>query len=299
MEHLKDVSVFVEAVDAGGFSAAAKRLNLTRSAVAKTIARMETRLKVRLFHRTTRSQGMTEEGRYFYERCLRAIEEIRAGEAELESGRRDVRGKLRVTMPVIFGRQCVAPLLIGLLDHHPGLELDLSFSDRVADLRADGFDLAVRNGRLKDDADTVVRRVAFQRLTVCASPAYIEMHGEPQRLEDLPNHEGIIYGKRESHDTWVFPSPDDPWRVVLPRSRLRLDDLESIRDAACRGLGLAWLPCWMIRNDVAAGRLRQVLKAVPSVTFETHAVWPRSPVMLPRVRLAIDTLAVGLPGMMQ
>ncbi|MCA0343433.1 MAG: LysR family transcriptional regulator [Proteobacteria bacterium] len=104
MEHLKDVSVFVEAVDAGGFSAAAKRLNLTRSAVAKTIARMETRLKVRLFHRTTRSQGMTEEGRYFYERCLRAIEEIRAGEAELESGRRDVRGKLRVTMPVIFGR---------------------------------------------------------------------------------------------------------------------------------------------------------------------------------------------------
>jgi DNA-binding transcriptional LysR family regulator len=299
MEHLKDIAVYVETVEAGGFSAAAKRLNLTRSAVAKTVARLEERLKVRLFHRTTRSQSITEEGRFFYERCQRAVAEIRAGEAELESGRREVRGKLRVTMPVIFGRQCVAPLLIGLLDKHPGLELDLSFSDRVADLRADGLDLAVRNGRLKDDSETMARRIAFQRLTVCAAPAYLEKHGEPSDLEDLPKHEGIVYGKRDSHDTWVFPSPDDPWRVVLPRSRLRLDDLESIRDAACAGLGLAWLPCWMIRNDVAAGRLRQVLTSVPSVTFETHAVWPRSPAMLPRVRLAIDTLVTELPRLME
>ena len=176
MEHLKDISVFVETVKAGGFSAAAKRLNLTRSAVAKTIARIETRLKVRLFHRTTRSQSVTEEGRFFYERCLRAFEEIRQGEAELESGRSEIRGKLRVTMPVIFGRQCVAPLLIGLLDRYHGLELDLSFSDRVADLRADGFDLAIRNGRLKDDTETMARRIALQRLTVCDAL----MPGAPQ-----------------------------------------------------------------------------------------------------------------------
>lgn len=299
MEQLNGIPVFVEAVEAGGFSAAAKKLNLTRSAVGKTIARLEERLGVRLFHRTTRSQSLTEEGRFFYERCLRAVEEIRLGEALLESGRREVRGKLRVTMPVIFGRQCAAPILIGLLEKHPGLELDLSFSDRVADLLEDGFDLAVRNGPLKDEADTMTRRLATQRLTVCASPAYLEKHGEPLSLDELPEHEGIIYGKRDNHRTWVFPTPDDPWRTVLPRSRLRLDDLDAIRDAACDGVGLAWLPCWMVRDHMAAGRLRQVLKNVTPVVFDTHAVWPKSPVMLPKVRLAIDTLARELPPLME
>jgi len=298
MEQLNGIPVFVEAVEAGGFSAAAKKLNLTRSAVGKTIARLEERLGVRLFHRTTRSQSLTEEGRFFYERCLRAVEEIRLGEALLESGRREVRGKLRVTMPVIFGRQCVAPILIRLLKKHPGLELDLSFSDRIADLLEDGFDLAVRNGPLKDDPDTMTRRLATQRMTVCASPTYLQEHGEPRTLDDLPEHEGIVYGKRGSHRTWVFPAPDDPWRTVLPRSRLRLDDLDAIRDAAEAGLGLAWLPCWMVRDHFASGALRHVLKDVTPVTFDAHAVWPKSPVMLPKVRLAIDTLARELPGVM-
>ncbi|MBW6423219.1 LysR family transcriptional regulator [Rhizobium sp. XQZ8] len=295
MEQLKDVSVFVEAVDAGGFSAASKRLNLTRSAVAKTIGRMEERLGVRLFHRTTRSQNLTEEGRFFYERCQRAVEEIRLGEAELESGRREVRGKLKVSMPVIFGRQCVAPVLIRLLEDHPGLELDLSFSDRVVDLRANGFDLAVRNGRLKDDAETMARRIAFQHLMVCASPAHLERYGEPQNLEELPKFEGIVYGKQAGQEAWIFPAPDDPWRMVLPRSRLRLDDLEAILNAGLEGQGLVRLPCWMVRDHIASGRLKQVLKSVPSISFETHAVWPRSPVMLPKVRLAIDTLAREIP----
>ncbi|MFB9947759.1 LysR family transcriptional regulator [Rhizobium puerariae] len=299
MEHLKGISVFVETVEAGGFSAAARKLNLTRSAVGKTIARLEERLAVRLFHRTTRNQSLTDEGRFFYERCLRAMEEIRLGEALLESGRREVRGKLRITMPVIFGRRCVAPALISLLEGHPGLELDLSFSDRVADLLEDGFDLAVRNGPLKDDPDTMARRLARQRMTVCASPAYLEKHGEPLHLEDIAGHDGIVYGKRGSNRTWIFPAPGDPWRSAPPRSRLRLDDLEAIRDAARAGVGLAWLPCWLVRDDVAAGSLRQVLKSVPAVTFDTHAVWPKSPVMLPKVRLAIDTLARELPRFME
>lgn len=299
MEQLKGISVFVEAVEAGGFSAAAKKLNLTRSAVGKTVARLEERLGVRLFHRTTRSQSLTEEGRFFYERCLRAVEEIRLGEAMLESGQREVRGRLRITMPVIFGRRCVAPVLTALLDDHPGLELDLSFSDRVADLLEDGFDLAIRNGPLKDDLDTMARRLAMQRMTVCASPAYLEKYGEPLCVEEIARHDGIVYGRRDRNRTWIFPTPDDPWRSIPPRSRLQMDDLEAIRDAARAGIGLAWLPCWQVRDDVATGRLRQVLKSVPAVTFDTHAVWPKSPVMLPKVRLAIDTLARELPRLME
>ena len=299
MEKLGGISVFVEVVEAGGFSAAASGLNLTRSAVGKTIARLEERLGVRLFHRTTRSQSLTEEGRFFYERCLRALEEIKIGEALLEAGKQTVRGKLRVSMPVIFGRQCIAPILISLLDDHPELELDLSFNDRIIDLLEDGYDLAIRNGPLKDDQDMMARLVAHQRLTVCASPDYLAKHGTPQSLEDIPKHVGIIYGRQDKHRTWVFPTDDEPWRQVQPKSRMRLDDLATICDVAIEGAGLVWLPCWMVREHVAAGRLVRVLTDVRPVIFQSHAIWPRSPVMLPKVRLAIDALVARLPGLME
>jgi DNA-binding transcriptional LysR family regulator len=298
MEQLKGISIFVEAVEAGGFSAAAERLHVTRSAVAKTIARLETRLGVRLFNRTTRTQNLTEEGRFFYERCLRAVEEIRIGEALLESGRREVRGRLRVSVPVLFGRHCVAPVLEDLLDEHPGLEIDLSFSDRVVDLFEDGFDLAIRNGPLKDNPDLMARTVARQRMTICASPAYLEEHGTPMSLEDIRNHEGIVYRRGDNDRTWIFPTGSDRQKQILPKCRLRLDDLASIADAAVAGRGLAWLTCWLVREAVASGKLVRVLTDVPASTFDAYAVWPKSPVMLPKVRLAIDTLAAKLQQLM-
>src|SRR6266446_615422 len=147
-ELLSGVDVFVAAVEAGGFAAAGERLHLTRSAVAKAIARIEERLDVRLFHRTTRTLGLTEDGQTYYERCVRALEELRAGEAALESGRREAAGRLRVSAPVLFGRYCVAPVLAKVAAQHPKLELELSFSDRPVDLIEDGFDLAIRNGNI-------------------------------------------------------------------------------------------------------------------------------------------------------
>jgi len=298
VEQLKGISIFVETVDAGGFSAAAERLHLTRSAVGKTIARLEQRLGVRLFNRTTRAQSLTDEGRFFYERCLRAVEEIRIGEALLESGRREVRGRLRVSMPALFGRHCAAPILTRLLDEHPDLELDLSFNDRVVDLLEDGFDLAIRNGPLKDNPDLMARAIARQPMTVCASPAYLEKHGLPRTLEDIAHHQGIVYRRGDQDKAWTFPAAAGLVREVLPKSRLRLDDLASIADAAVEGRGLAWLTCWLVKDRIASGKLVRVLTDLPPSIFEAHAVWPRSPVMLPKVRLAIDTLAANLPRLM-
>ncbi|MDX3927085.1 MAG: LysR family transcriptional regulator [Shinella sp.] len=298
MEQLKGISIFVEVVDAGGFSAAAERLHLTRSAVGKTIARLEQRLGVRLFNRTTRAQSLTDEGRFFYERCLRAVEEIRIGEALLETGKREVRGRLRVSMPVLFGRHCVAPILTGLLDEHPGLELDLSFSDRIVDLTEDGFDLAIRNGPLRGNPDLMTRSIARQRMIVCASPDYLKKHGVPRTLEDVMQHQGIVYRRGSEDRAWSFPTASGAVRDILPRSRLRLDDLASIADAAAEGRGLAWLTCWLARDRLASGELVKVLTDMMPSVFEAHAVWLRSPVMLPKVRLAIDTLARELPPLM-
>lgn len=295
-EMLNGVEVFVAAVETGSFAAAAERLHLTRSAVGKTIGRMEARLDARLFHRTTRSLALTDDGQGYYERCVRALDELRAGEAALDSGRNEPAGRLRVSVPVLFGRRCVAPVLTRLAAAHPRLELDLSFSDRPVDLIEDGFDLAIRNGDIGDGAGLMTRTVSLQRMTVCASPAYLDNHGRPQNLDDLPAHRAITYGRAGRIKTWQFPDGDRTLREMTPPSRLRFDDLEAIADAAEAGYGLAWLPCWLIRDRVRAGVLVALLEEVPRLVFRTHALWPETPHLPLRVRFAIDALAKALPG---
>ncbi|MDW9368998.1 LysR family transcriptional regulator [Sinorhizobium meliloti] len=299
MERFNGISVFVEVADAGGFSAAAARLNLSRSAVGKTVSRLERRLGVRLFHRTTRTQSLTEEGQLFYESCQKAFGEIRTAEDLLESGRREIRGRLRISMPVLFGRQCVAPLLRDLLRSHPRLEFDLSFNDRVIDLLDEGFDLAIRNSPLGNGSGLMMRTVAEQRMTVCASPAYLEAHGMPRTVAELAAHEGIVYARGGEPLSWSFPSDGKAAEIVLPQTRLRLDDLAAIADAAAAGHGLAWLPCWLVRERVQKGELVRVLTDRPGLIFKAHAVWPRTQHMLPKLRVVIDKLAAGLPRIME
>jgi DNA-binding transcriptional LysR family regulator len=297
-DRLIGVNVFVEAVEAGGFSTAAARLNLSRSAVGKTIARLERRLGARLFHRTTRSQSLTEDGQIFYERCRRALEELQAGEAMLDSGRREAVGRLRVSMPVLFGRRCVAPILMRLAQRCPRLQLDLNFSDRLVDLIEDGFDLAIRNGTLAESAGLTTRRVAQQRMTVCAAPAYLAAHGAPLAIEDLSDHDAITYTFRQYGRafTWTFPREGQRPVEIAAKTRMSFDDLEAIADAAAAGLGLAWLPCWLVRERLRSGALVRVLGDQPGLVIDSHALWPQTPHLPLRVRLAIDALAAELPG---
>ncbi|MFT3691210.1 LysR family transcriptional regulator [Paenirhodobacter sp.] len=289
---LSGVDVFVAAVECGSFAAAAERLHLTRSAVAKTIARIEARLETRLFHRTTRSQSLTEDGQLYYERCVRALEELRAAEAALAAGRREASGRLRVSVPILFGRRCVAPVLARLTAQHPKLELDLSFSDRPVDLIEDGFDLAIRNGEVGEGSGLMSRTISLQRMTVCAAPGYLAERGRPEALADLMAHRAVVYGRAGRVRSWQFPGVGE----ATPPARLRFDDLEAIADAAEAGHGLAWLPCWLIRERVRAGRLVPLLEGLPRLVLRTHALWPETPHLPLRTRLAIDALAAALPG---
>ncbi|MBB6482851.1 LysR family transcriptional regulator [Rhizobium lusitanum] len=294
---LNGIPEFVEAVEAGGFSAAAARMNLSRSAIGKTIAKLERRLNTRLFHRTTRMQSLTDEGQAFYERCRRALDEIQSGEAMLESGKREVNGRLRISMPVLFGRRCLAPLLLELARMHPKLELDLSFSDRVVDLFDEGFDLAIRNGVLRDEAGLVARKIAFHRMTLCASPDYLAARGVPQTIEELGGHDLVVYARSGETKRWTFLQGDGTAVDYLPETRLRFDDLEVIADAAVAGMGITWLPCWLVRDHVYAGRLAQVLN-VSSRPVNIYAVWPQTPHLPLKMRVIIDLLAARLPGIM-
>ena len=295
---MKDIPVFVASVEAGSFAQAAVRLHLSRSAVGKSIARLEERLGVRLFHRTTRSQRLTDNGALFYERCLRALEEIRGAESQLETGKHQVNGRLRVAVPVLFGRQCIAPLLIELAQEHPGLELEMSFSDRVVDLVEEGFDMAVRNGALADSSVLVARRLGEHRMVLCAAPDYLFKNGQPQTVDDLRQHTAINYTRAGRVLPWQLMDYDGTSRTFIPRSSLNMDDLQAICDAALAGHGLAWLPCWMVIKEIQQGDLVPLLKQAPDVRFDVHAVWQQTPHLPLRVRIAIDMLVKRLPAVM-
>ncbi|ENQ0973523.1 LysR family transcriptional regulator [Enterobacter hormaechei] len=295
---LKDIPVFVASVEAGSFAQAAVRLHLSRSAVGKSIARLEERLGVRLFHRTTRSQRLTDNGALFYERCLRALEEIRGAESQLETGKHQVSGRLRVAMPVLFGRQCIAPLLIELAQEHPGLELEMSFSDRIVDLVEEGFDMAVRNGTLADSAVLVTRRLGVHRMVLCAAPDYLIKNGQPQSVDDLRQYTAINYTRAGRVLPWQLMDYDGTSRTFIPRSSLNMDDLQAICDAALAGHGIAWLPCWMVIKEIHQGNLVPLFKQAPDVRFDVHAVWQQTPHLPLRVRIAIDMLVKRLPAVM-
>jgi DNA-binding transcriptional LysR family regulator len=217
----------------------------------------------------------------------------------LESGKREVTGRLRISMPVLFGRRCVAPLLMELARAHPNLELDLSFCDRVVDLFDEGFDLAVRNGVLRDSAGLTARRVARHRMAVCASPAYLAEHGTPQTIADLATHQLVAYARASETKVWIFPKETGPDIEYTPEARLRFDDLEVMADAVVAGMGVSWLPCWLVREQIRAGALVPVLSTMTGLSLNAYAVWPQTPHLSLKMRAVIDQLAARLPQIME
>jgi DNA-binding transcriptional LysR family regulator len=296
LERLDGVTVFVDVVRMGGFARAAEHLGLTRSAVGKAMARLEARLAVRLFHRTTRVQNLTEDGQIYYEHCLRALAELQAAEAQMESGKHEVAGRLRVSMPVLFGRHCVAPILLDLAREHPSLELHLSLNDRPVDVLAEGFDLAVRSGFLGAESEGLrARKLVVQRKRVCASPDYLAAHGRPKSTAELAAHSILLYRRADRVNIWQLPDATGRIADMPLSSRLQLDDLEAIADAATVGLGLAWLPEWLVQERLRTGALVSVLDDQPGAAMDCYALWPSSTHMPLRLRLAVDALVEQLP----
>ncbi|PPQ18183.1 LysR family transcriptional regulator [Bradyrhizobium sp. AC87j1] len=298
MDRLTSMAVFVRAVDLGSFAAAADALEMSGPMVGKHVRFLEDRLGVRLLNRTTRRQSPTEAGQAYYERCRAVLSEAEAADAVVADERSEPHGKLRVTMPSLLGRHCIAPLLMKLARKYPHLELDLSFGDPIADIIEAGYDLAIRTGDLDDQSGLIARRIASQRMVVCGARTYLRTNGKPKSIDDLSAHQAIIYRRRGRVRPWLFPQADQPLREIMPTGRLRLDDLEAIADAAAQGMGLAWLPYWLVRERLNSGALVGLLRGQPEFLYDCHALWPRSPRLPPKVRAAVDTLAAALPKLM-
>lgn len=294
-DRLGGISAFVESVEAGNFAIAAEKLGVTRSAVGKSIARLEQRLGVRLLHRTTRSLSLTDDGQAYYERCIRALAELGAAHAAFDSGRREPVGRLRVSAPTLFGRLCVAPVLYELSNQHPRLEVELSLTDRVADLMNEGIDIAVRVGKLPDSSSLVARRVWTQRMGIFGSSSYLAAHGQPTDAASLDGHSAVVYCRGGVDIPWQLVAEDG--NVSVPRvvPKLRLDDLQAIADAAVAGAGLAWLPCWLGSRYMQTEELVMVMSGDRVASTDIHVVWPQAKHLPSKTRVTIDALIDRIP----
>jgi DNA-binding transcriptional LysR family regulator len=297
-ERLKGISTFVHAVEAGSFVLAAERLRQTRSAVGKSIARLEQRLGTRLFNRSTRRQSLTENGQAFFERCKRALAEIEAAEAALDASGRDLIGRLRVSAPLLIGRHMVAPVLARLVQRHPRLELEVSFSDRVVDLLDERFDLGVRLGKLRDSSTLAARSLGSFDFVIVAAPAYLARHGVPVVAEDFSHHTAIVYASGGPEAPWLAADADGHEHELPVQRRLRFDDVHAIADAALAGAGLARLPRWLAAPHVRAGALQFIGDQRHAHAVAAHAVWPQSRHLPTKIRAAIDVLAAEMPALL-
>ena len=183
-------------------------------------------------------------------------------------------------------------------EQYPRLELDLSFNDRIADLAENGYDLAIRTGSVEDRAGIIARRVASQRMVVCAVAILSGSTWPARPIADLSRHQTIIYSRTGPVRPWLFPRDSGSPAEFMPVSRLRLDDLDAIADAAIAGMGLAWLPCWLVRERVQAGALVALLPRQPGLYYDCYALWLQTPHLPLKLRVAIDTLAAALPRFM-
>lgn len=288
-DSLSGVSVFVAAARARTFTEAADRLGLTKSAVGKAIARLEDRLGFQLFHRTTRLTRLTPDGEAYLAACTKAIEEISAAQAALASNNQILSGRLHVDMPVAFGRRVLLPVLIEITRPHPDLSLTLIFTDATSDLLQDGVDLAIRFGALPDSSDLAARRLVTQQRVICASPAYLQAHGEPRSLPEVRAHRCIVGSAKGPPQVW-FVNDGGMQKRFTPPATHRLSDGEAMVDAAIGGLGLVQLPLSLVREPLAQGQLKAVLQDHSPDGVDIHAVWPRQAHLSPRVRFVIDQL---------
>jgi LysR family transcriptional regulator, regulator for bpeEF and oprC len=287
---MQGMAAFAETVRQGSFAAAARELGLTPSAVAKSVARLEADLGLRLLHRTTREVSLTSDGHGLFERCRRIVDELDALRADAEGVRGEPSGTLRLNAPVTYGRKVLVPQLARLAARHPRIALDVTFSDRFADVVKEGFDAAVRIGHLRDST-LVARPIAQQRLVVCASPLYLESAGRPTKPDALSGHRCLVFRMPSTGRVrpWEFVAGRRP-HALTPRSTVTMNDGEALVATAVAGLGLVQVPDLMAEDELRAGRLVEVLKSFRPPPLPIALVYPSSRQVTPRLRALIDAL---------
>lgn len=288
MNRWEGLDEFVAVAECGQFSAAAERLGLSSSQVSRQIARLEERLQTRLFYRTTRKVALTEAGQTFLQHCQRlqdAREEALNAIGDLGS---EPKGLLRMTCAVAYGERFIVPLVTAFMARHPRLSVDIELSNRTLDLVQDGFDIAIRLGRLPDSR-MLASRLAPRRMYLCASPDYLQRYGRPHSLSELVRHNCLV----GSSDVWTFQL-DGREASQRIQGNWRCNSGQAVLEAALAGLGLCQLPDYYVLEHLRSGVLVSLLDNHQPPNTAVWALYPQQRHLSPKVRQLIDALRYGL-----
>ncbi|XAH26098.1 LysR family transcriptional regulator [Xylophilus sp. GW821-FHT01B05] len=299
MESLSGLAVFVQTAKTQSFVSTGRALGISASAVSKSISRLEDRLGVRLFQRSTRSVRLTTEGDVFLERCQRILVELEGAEQEMSAMNRLPRGRLRVGLSYAAGLPM--PAIAGFMERYPEIELDLDFSDRLTDVIDEGLDLVIRGGE-PSDSRLVSRRLGVFRICLVAAPSYLARRGQPAKPADLVQHDCLHYRYPSSGRLEPWPlrhSSKAADGLVLPMSMVS-SNLEALLYLVKAGRGIACVPDFAVKSALAAGELRLVLDGHMKRSTTFRVLWPSSKQMSPKVRVFVDYMVAnfghGLSG---
>jgi len=261
---------------------------MSKSIVSKRITRLEQSLKVQLLNRSTRKLSLTEAGSVFYERCVRIYEDVRDAELEVTYTHTEPQGWLRIAAPFSFGYVHLAPAIAEFSKKHPKIKVDLHLSAHPVDLIEEGFDLGVEIGDLKD-SNLIARKLASRPMRVCASPEYFKKHGIPKTPEDLTEHNCLIFEDQMTGPEWRFALNKKDIFVKV-HGNMFSNNGRALLEAACEGLGIVFLPGFMVTRQLKRGSLKSVLDDYCPYGIDVHAVYPQNRHLATKIRYFIDFL---------
>ena len=289
MDTIDGMRTFVAVISEGSFTAAAERLGMSPQLVSKYVGQLEARLSTRLLNRSTRRLSITEPGQAYYERCQYLLAEI----DEMESAVRDTtvaaRGTLRINAPMSFGTDHLTRAIADYQHIQPDVSVNLTLDDRKVDIVSEGYDMAIRIGRL-EESSLVARKLAPVRLMACAAPEYLQQRGEPQCPEDLASHDCLGYAYYSEQDHWRFVAEGREYHVRV-NGRFSANNGDAVRLAALAGAGIALQPTFIVGDDIRAGRLQRILGDFEVPPFAVYAVYAHRQYLSGKVRTFVDFLA--------
>ncbi len=295
MDRLTEMEAFVQVVDHGGFTEAARKMGLSKSAVSKHVAALEARLAVRLLNRTTRRVSATELGLAYYDRARAVLAEALEADSMVTAMQATPKGSLRVSAPVTFGTKQVSQAVARFLCAYPEVDVNMVLDDRFVELVAEGFDLAIRIGTLADSS-LKARKLAQTQMLLVASPGYLAEMGTPRSLDDLHAHRLLHYSNLATGNFWRLRAASGEERQVRAGGRLTVNNGESLMKAAEAGLGIVLLPSFILGDAVRTGRLVEVLPGRPKEVLGIYAVHPEGRFPQPKLRAFVDFLAEHFRG---
>lgn len=292
MQRWEGVNEFVAVAETESFTRAAKRLDVSTAHVSRRISALEDRLSTRLFYRTTRRVSTTEAGQIYYQHCRQILDALEQAERSMTNMQLVPQGRLRLTAPVTYGEKSIAPLVNDFVLRYPELDVEMKLTNQQLDLVAEGYDLAVRLGKL-DDSSLMARRLASRTLYVCASPAYLAVHGTPHSLSELEHHNCL----QGNLGYWRFQDAGHP-RNVRIRGNVRCDSGRALLDAALKGVGIVQLPDYYVGPALEAGTLVPLLTHYQEDDDGIWAVYPHNRHLSPKVRMLLDYFvdSLGVPN---